>query len=74
VLRTARWGYIARGDGSGARLYDLQADPRWETDVASDHPQMTRELQQLVLHDAGGPLPSYEGVRERIASEWYRLT
>ena len=74
MLRSARWGYIARADGAQARLYDLQADPRWETDVAPDHPQVTKELQQLVLHDAGGPLPSYEGVRDRIASEWYRLT
>jgi hypothetical protein len=74
MVRTARWGYIARGDGSNARLFDLQADPAWRTDVASDHRSATRELHQLVEHDAGGPLPNYEGIRERIATEWYRLT
>ena len=44
------------------------------TDVAADRPQVLRELHELVEHDAGGPLPNYDQLRERIQSEWYRLT
>ncbi|MGH2354559.1 MAG: sulfatase [Chloroflexota bacterium] len=74
MLRTERWGYIARGDGSNPRLFDLRADAAWRTDVAADHPTVIKELREVVEHDAGGTLPSYEQVRERIATEWYRLT
>jgi arylsulfatase A-like enzyme len=74
MVRTERWGYMARGDGTGARLFDLRADPHWRTDVAADHPHRLKELHQLVEHDAGGPLPNYDRLRQRIQSEWYRLT
>ncbi len=74
MLRNDRWGYIARADGSNARLYDLRSDAGWMTDMAADHASVLKELAELVEHDAGGALPNYEGVRERIASEWYRLT
>jgi hypothetical protein len=74
LVRTERWGYIARGDGTQARLYDVRVDPGWRTDVAPDYPGETKALHALVEHDAGGRLPVYEGVRDRIASEWYRLS
>ena len=73
MVRTERWGYIARGDGSNARLYDLHSDPGWHTDVAADHDAQLKEFHQLVEHEAGGPLPRYENVRQGIATEWYRL-
>jgi arylsulfatase A-like enzyme len=72
MLRTPGWGYIARADGSNARLYDLRADPAWRTDVAADHTGTIKELRQLVEHDAGEPLPNLDDARERIATEWYR--
>jgi len=60
MLRTERWGYIAHGDGTGAKLFDVAADPRWHTDLAADHAGVLKELRQLVEHDAGGPLPYYD--------------
>ena len=72
MLRTGRWGYIGRADGSKARLCDLRADPAWRTDVAADHVGTVRELRQLVEHEAGAPLPNLDDARERIATEWYR--
>jgi arylsulfatase A-like enzyme len=72
MVRTGRWGYLARGDGTNARLFDLDANPEWRTDVAADHTPVTKELHQLVEHGAGGPLPQYD-VRRNIETEWYRL-
>jgi arylsulfatase A-like enzyme len=72
MLRTKRWGYIARADGANARLYDLAGDPGWRTNVAADHAGTVKELSQLVAHDAGEPLPNLDDARERIATEWYR--
>ena len=73
MVHTERWGYIARSDGTNARLYDLKADPGWHTDVAADHAAQVKEFHQLVEHEAGGALPRYENVRQGIATEWYRL-
>ncbi len=73
MVRTERWGYIARSDGSNARLYDLHSDPGWHTDVAADHDAQLKEFHQIVEHEAGGPPPRYDNVRQGIATEWYRL-
>jgi arylsulfatase A-like enzyme len=58
--RDDRYAMVSRNDGSGAKLYDLTADPDMNRDVAGDHPDMVRRMfEEYVLGDAGGPLPRY---------------
>jgi arylsulfatase A-like enzyme len=51
---------FSRNDGMGAKLYDVQEDPRMRNDIAGKHPTLVRSMfNDYVLKDAGGPLPSY---------------
>jgi len=58
-VRTEDYAFNARCDSTAARLIDLRADPGQDHDLASARPQVTRELFDLALRDAGGELPIY---------------
>jgi len=49
VLYTDRWAYVPIGANGRKELYDLQADPYAETDVAGDHPDVTAQLHERLL-------------------------
>jgi arylsulfatase A-like enzyme len=50
---------FSRNDGSGARLYDAQSDPRQERDLADDDPDTVgRMFEEYVVRDAKGTLPT----------------
>ncbi|MDQ3791725.1 MAG: sulfatase [Actinomycetota bacterium] len=58
--RDERYAMFCRNDGTEARLYDLSADPRMDSDVAgANHAVVKRMFDEYVLGDAGGPLPTY---------------
>jgi arylsulfatase A-like enzyme len=58
--RDERYAMFGRNDGTEARLYDLIADPRMDSDVAgANHAVVKRMFDEYVLGDAGGPLPTY---------------
>jgi hypothetical protein len=51
---------FGRNDGTEARLYDLNADPRMASNVAeANHDVVKRMFDAYVIGDAGGPLPTY---------------
>jgi hypothetical protein len=52
-----RWWYNASIWGKGAFLNDLQKDPELETNTASDHPEICRNMLQRAVEDAGGTVP-----------------
>jgi hypothetical protein len=55
---------FAKNDGSNALLYDLDADPEMNTDIAgSNQAVLNRMWNDYVLEDAGGPLPKYTNMR-----------
>ncbi len=55
---------FAKNDGSNALLYDLNADPEMNTDIAgSNQAVLNRMWNDYVLEDAGGPLPKYTNMR-----------
>lgn len=64
------------GAAAGTRVdvFDLARDPGWQTNLAADRPTITREIQQLAEHDAGGPLPRYDRMREQATLPWHRRT
>ena len=58
--RDESYAMFARNDGSGARLYDLTADPTMDVDLSGEQPDMVKQMfEGYVLEDAGGPLPTY---------------
>ena len=58
--RDEDYAMVSRNDGAEARLYDLNADPEMNTDVAGDNPDVVeRMFDEYVIGDAGGPLPRY---------------
>jgi len=58
-----RWLLIADNQGKERRLYDTEADPDEENDVASDNPDVVDRLWQYVLDDAGGTMPVFGKTR-----------
>ena len=49
AVRHGRWKLLCEYDGSGAELYDLEADPGETRDVSSGHPEETTRLKTAVL-------------------------
>jgi len=61
-----RWLLIAGDHREELRLYDRKHDRYERHNVAHRHPEQVRRLWNMILHDAGGRLPSFpEGGRER---------
>jgi len=48
-VRHGRWKLMCEYDGSGAELYDLDADPGETRDLAARHPEETARLKAVVL-------------------------
>jgi arylsulfatase A-like enzyme len=54
-----RWLLIADNQGKERRLFDTEADPDEEDDVASDNPDVVDRLWHNILDDAGGTMPVF---------------
>jgi arylsulfatase A-like enzyme len=55
---------FAKNDGSNVLLYDLNADPQMNTDIAGNNQDVIdRMWNDYVLEEAGGPLPTYRNIR-----------
>ena len=54
-----RWLLIADNQGKERRLFDTEADPDEENDVAGDNPEVVSRLWQNVVDDAGGTMPVF---------------
>jgi arylsulfatase A-like enzyme len=55
---------FAKYDGSNALLYDLNADPQMNSDIAGSNQAVLNMMwNDYVLEDAGGPLPKYTNMR-----------
>jgi arylsulfatase A-like enzyme len=59
--RDDRWAMIADGNDSGRELFDLHADPGELRSVATDHPNVMRDIYHRVLHSAGARRLPYFG-------------
>lgn len=47
-------------DGSDAKLYDLEKDPKMHDNIASGNEKIVKHMfQDYIIGDAGGPLPKY---------------
>jgi arylsulfatase A-like enzyme len=58
--RDEGFAMFGRNDGEEAKLYDLLADPKMDSDVAAKRPDVVRRMfDKYVIGDAGGPLPTY---------------
>lgn len=48
AIRDGKWKLLAAWDGSGAELYDLDADPHETTNVAASHPEIAERLSRVL--------------------------
>jgi arylsulfatase A-like enzyme len=55
--RDTRYAYITRNDGTDAQLFDMEADPQQEHNLATAEQGVLDLMHQKLLADAGGPLP-----------------
>jgi arylsulfatase A-like enzyme len=58
VLYTEKWAYVPIGADGGRELYDLEADPYSETNIAAKHPRMLHHLHERLiawLDEIGAP-------------------
>jgi arylsulfatase A-like enzyme len=56
--RDGRYVYITRNDGADQQLFDMEADPGQEHNLAEQEQGALRSMQQELLTDAEGPLPA----------------
>jgi arylsulfatase A-like enzyme len=54
-----RWLLIADNQGEERRLFDTEADPDEEKDVAPDNPDVVDRLWHNIVNDAGGTMPVF---------------
>jgi arylsulfatase A-like enzyme len=55
---------FAKNDGSNALLFDLNADPQMNHNIATSNQDiLNRMWNDYILKDAGGPLPKYTNMR-----------
>jgi arylsulfatase A-like enzyme len=54
-----RWLLIADNQGKERRLFDAEADPDEENDVAADNPDVVNRLWGNIVNDAGGTMPVF---------------
>ena len=45
--------------GESPLLYDLEADPKLEKNIAQEHPQICEQMKDLAIADAGGKIPEF---------------
>ena len=50
---------IADNQGNERRLFDTEADPDEENDVAAEHPDVANRLWRNIVNDAGGTMPVF---------------
>lgn len=72
AVRTQRWRLVRRNPGANWSLYDMQADPSQNTDLAKKQPSVVDELSQAfediyqdVTQDGFDPLPIPLGLAAR---------
>lgn len=49
AIRSGDWKLLARGDGTGAELYNLATDPSESRNVAKDNPEIAQSLTEKVV-------------------------
>jgi arylsulfatase A-like enzyme len=60
AVREGKWKLLVNADGSGAELYDMDADPRESTDLAPQQKGVAARLSKMAL-DWRAALPKLEG-------------
>ncbi len=60
LSRDNEYAMIVNKNGGSLRLFDIQEDPKFETNIASQNQDIAQKMfKEYVLKDAGGPLPDY---------------
>ena len=58
-VRRGRWCYMADNRMEKPKLFDVEADPLEQRDIAADHPDVVAELQEDLLQRIGRRPPYY---------------
>ena len=57
MVRDRRYWYNAYLWGESPLLYDLDADPKLERNIAVEHPHICERMKDMAIADAGGKVP-----------------
>lgn len=57
MVRDRRYWYNAYLWGESPLLYDLDADPKLERNIAEEHPHICQRMKDMAIADAGGKVP-----------------
>jgi len=71
--RDDRWVYIGQNDGTPLQLFDIQQDPLQMNDLLRTEQARTREVQERILREAGGPIPSHRDKIRALDASWWRV-
>jgi arylsulfatase A-like enzyme len=55
--RDKRYTFMMRNDGANPQLFDMDADPKQESNLASEEAGVVAEMRAKLLADSDGPLP-----------------
>lgn len=70
MYRDEEYWLITNREGGEPQLYDLRSDPGLRRNIASEAPDIVKELYRRIVEDAGGSIPRIEVPRE-VAYQWY---
>jgi len=59
MVRDRRYWYNAYLWGESPLLYDLEADPKLEKNIAQEYPDICERMKDLAIADAGGEVPEF---------------
>ncbi len=66
-VRDEKYWFWCHYSGQRPVLFDLEADPNCQRNIAEDHKGRVERLYGLALEDADGELPIYDGMRTTFA-------
>ena len=73
LYKDDKWALITMNDQSDQKLFDLEKDPEWNANVASDHSDVVKECFEKIKNDVKGPLYLGGGINQVEMMKWYRI-
>jgi arylsulfatase A-like enzyme len=70
--RDDRWALVCHNHATGRKLFDLQADPDEQHDVAAEHGDVVERMYYSVVEAVGGVPPSYTREQMDAAPRYMR--
>jgi len=71
LYKDDNFALITSNDKKVQKLYDLNTDPSWNENIASDHPDICEDLFNKIEKDANGKLHLVSEKSKELYKSWY---